>query len=144
MGGAERDVDVARFLDGLAAVHRFDDGELSCSFLEDSRDSEQVSGALRGGEVRPGLECFVCGLDGAVDIYFVGFGDLGELFLGRGVDGREMFLAVGLDHLAADEKAVARLDLDVVDRFGGGRVLEDLLGELRALLLGDCHQSMVK
>jgi hypothetical protein len=55
-----------------------------------------------------------------------------------------VLLAVRLDHLAADEQAVARLDPDVVDRFGRRRVLEDLPGELCRLLLGDRHQSIVK
>jgi len=144
VGGAERDVDVARFLDRLAAIHRLDDSQLSCALLEDSRNSEQVSGALRGGEVGPGFERSGGGLDGAVDVCSIGLRDLGELFLGRRVDGGEVLLAVGLDHLAADEQAVSGLDFDVVDCFGGGGVLEDLLGELSALLLGECHQSMVK
>src|SRR3982074_3605990 len=55
-----------------------------------------------------------------------------------------MFLAVRLDHLSVDEQAVPRLDLDVVDHFGRGCVLEDLPRQLGRLLLGDRHQSIVK
>jgi len=55
-----------------------------------------------------------------------------------------VFLAVRLDHAAADEKPVARLDADVVDRLRCGGILKDLFGKLLALLLGDRHQSIVK
>jgi len=51
---------------------------------------------------------------------------------------------VRIDHLSADEQPVSRLDAHVVDRLRGGRVLEDLLGQLGGLLFCDCHQSIVK
>jgi len=51
---------------------------------------------------------------------------------------------VRLEHLAANEQAVARLDPDVVDRFWRRGVFEGLLGEVGGLSLGDGHQSMVK
>ena len=42
----ERQVDVARLLDRLAAVQRLEHGELAGALLEDARDPEQVLGAL--------------------------------------------------------------------------------------------------
>ena len=84
------------------------------------------------------------GLDRLADVDGVRLGHLRELLLGRRVDGRESLLAVRLDHLAADEQAIARLDADVVDRLGRGGVLEGLLGEVGGLPLGDRHQSIVK
>ena len=44
--GRERDIDVARFFDRLAAVHRFDDGERARFFLNQAGDAEDVLGAL--------------------------------------------------------------------------------------------------
>src|SRR5438094_947011 len=82
--------------------------------------------------------------DRAVDIDLIRLHNLGQLLLGGRVDGREMFLAVALDHTPADEQAITGLDLDVVYRLGCRRVLEDLLGECVGLFLGDCHQSIVK
>src|SRR5205823_6346728 len=84
------------------------------------------------------------GLDGAVDIDLVGLHHLGQLPLSGRVDGRETLLAVALHHPSADEQAVMGLDLDVVDRLGRRRILENLPGELGGLLLGDRHQSIVK
>ena len=49
----ERHVDVARLLDGLAAVERLEHGELAAALLEDARDAEQVLGALAAGQRRP-------------------------------------------------------------------------------------------
>ena len=46
MGGGERDVDVARLSERLAAVHRLDDRELARAFLDQPGDPEQVLGPL--------------------------------------------------------------------------------------------------
>src|SRR5581483_8019321 len=42
----EREVDVARLLDRLAAVERLENGELARTFLQDARDPEEVLGTL--------------------------------------------------------------------------------------------------
>src|SRR6266481_1758764 len=39
---SERDVDVPRLLDRLAAVHRLDHGQLAGALLDDARDPEEV------------------------------------------------------------------------------------------------------
>ena len=46
MGGGERDVDVARLADRLAAVERLDDRQLARALLDQARDAEQVLAAL--------------------------------------------------------------------------------------------------
>ena len=53
--GRERDVDVARLLDRLAAVQRLEHGELARALLEDARDPEQVLRPLRAGQRRPAV-----------------------------------------------------------------------------------------
>jgi hypothetical protein len=42
----ERQVDVARLLDRLAAVERLEDGEFARPLLEEARDAEEVLRAL--------------------------------------------------------------------------------------------------
>ena len=46
--GRERDVDVARFAQRLAAVERLDDRQLARALLDQARDPEQVLAALAG------------------------------------------------------------------------------------------------
>ena len=53
MRGGERQVDVARLLDRLAAVERLQHRELARALLQQPRDPEQVLGALRGPQRRP-------------------------------------------------------------------------------------------
>src|SRR5260370_1585733 len=137
MGSRERDVDVARLVDRLAAVHRLDARERARALLEQPRDAEQVEGALRWCEVRPGFERATGGLDRPVDVDRVRFGDLGELFLGRRVDGRESHLAVGFDHLSADEKAIGSCDVYVIDRPRCGCVLYKLLATTLGISMFD-------
>ena len=117
----EREVDVPRLLDRLAAVERLEDGELARSLLEDAGDAEEVLRSLGARERRPAV-----GVGGA------GGGD-GAADVGRGglADGRERLLVAGRDRLvrlrrlepfAADEEAVALADLDDVARLGRARV----------------------
>ena len=61
--GGERQVDVARLLDRLAAVQRLEHRELARALLEDARDPEQVLRALAAGERRPGAERLARGGD---------------------------------------------------------------------------------
>src|SRR5258708_6007992 len=51
--GGERDVDVARLPDRLAAVERLDDRELARPLLDQPRDAEQVLAALERGQLLP-------------------------------------------------------------------------------------------
>ena len=124
MGCRERHVDIARFLDRLAGVHRFEDREFARPLLEDASDPEQVFRPLLPRQRAPrATERAPRGTDGRVHVGSGCPGDVGELLLGRRVHGREG-LAVRRRHvLAPDEQAVAVLDRDDVARFGRRRVL---------------------
>jgi len=144
----ERQVDVARLLDRLAAVHRLEHGELACALLELARDPVQVLGAFAPGELAPPiLGGLARGPDGQVDVLGAGVGDLGERLLGRGADRLEPRPALGIDELPADEQAVARIELDDVGRLGRVGVLPDrlpLLERRRGLLRDVGHRSVVE
>ena len=92
--GRERDVDVARFADGLAAVERFEDGELACALLQDPGDAEEVFGAFARAQLRPrAVERAARGLHRLIDVGLARLRDLGERLLARGID-RRVALAV--------------------------------------------------
>ena len=85
----ERQVDVAGLADRLAAVQRFEDGELARALLQDARDPEEVLRALRRRDRRPAVLESVAGrLDGEVDLLGSRLPDLGERLLARRVDRR--------------------------------------------------------
>ena len=49
MADGERDIQVARFADGLAVIERFEDGEQAGVLLHGAGDGVEVAGALVGG-----------------------------------------------------------------------------------------------
>ena len=79
----ERQVDVARLLDRLAAVERLGHRELARSLLEDARDPEEHLGALGGLPGAPRLEGLAGGVDRELDVLRPGLRDLGERLLRR-------------------------------------------------------------
>ena len=103
----EREVDVARLLDRLAAVQRLEHRELARALLEDARDPEEVLRALRAGQRRPAVReraraprrrraSTSASVPSPIDR---------ERLLGRRRD--RLVRLGGLDPLAADEVAVA-------------------------------------
>ena len=93
----EWDVDVARLPDRLAAVERFEDGELARALLEHARDPEQVLGALRRRARRPAvLEGRACRVNGKRDVFRTALGDFGERLFARGIDRRVALARTGL------------------------------------------------
>ena len=91
MRGGHRHVEVARFLDRLAAVHRLGDGELAGAVLQQAGDAVDVLGALLARHLAPGgVEGLLGGGVGGIHIGGVGVGDLGELRLVGRVDGVEI------------------------------------------------------
>ena len=123
--GRERHVDVARLLDGLAAVERLEDRELAAALLEDARDAEQVLGALAPGQRAPvALGRLAARRSTAWSTSSTPARATSAS--GSSVAGsmrREPLAAARRDLLAADEQAVARLELDDVARLGRRRVL---------------------
>src|SRR6185503_20493033 len=121
MRGRERQVDVARLLDRLAAIERLEHRELARALLQQSRDPEEVLRALRARERRPAVRVRLAGgLDGRLDLLLGRLADLGERLLAGGVDRRVGLLR--LDPFAADEESVALAQLDDLARLGRGRV----------------------
>ena len=146
MRGGERDVDVTRLADGLAAVERLGHSELACALLDQAREPEEILRALRRRERRPAvLEGVACGVDREADVLLSSQCDLEELLLGRRRDGWEPLVRPRLDLHPADEEPIALTDLHDVTRLGRGRVLP-LEGRRDAgrALLDLRHQSMVK
>ena len=130
--GGERQVDVARLLDRLAAVQRLEHRELARALLQDPRDPEQVLRALGAGQRRPAvLERRARDADRLLHLLGGRLADLGERLLGRRRD-RRVRLA-RLEPLAADEVAVALVEPDDVARLGRGRVVP-ARGDERLLL----------
>ena len=86
------------------------------------------------------------GLDGEVDVLLARLGDLGELLLARGRHRREPLGRARLDELAADEEAVALLELDDLARLRARARSPTRSGpEPARVALGDlAHQSIVK
>ncbi len=146
----ERDVDVARLLDRLAAVERLDDGELARALLDAAGDAVDVLAALLARHLRPHLLVGAARRrDGAVDVGLVRVGDLGDHRLGRGVDGGEVLAARGRGELPVDEQLVARREPHVVGRLGRRRVEPALLrrlghASLHVRVLAHSGQSLEK
>ena len=95
--GGERQIDVARLLDRLAAVERLGDRELAASLLKDAGDAEEVLRPLGRPQLGPGAEALAGGRDGRVDVLRAGLGDLGKRLLGRRRDRREPLARPRLD-----------------------------------------------
>src|SRR5439155_24364279 len=92
--------------------------------LEDPGDPEEVLGPLLAREIAPSApEGVARRLDRPIHVLGGAAGDLRQRLLGCGVHGREDAAIRGLHLAAADEQAVAVLELDDVARFGGGRIL---------------------
>ncbi len=141
MRRGEREVDVARLADRLAAVQGLEDSELARALLEDARDAEQVLGALGGRGRRPAvLEGLARGADGLAHLFAGRLADLGERLLARGVDRRVRLTR--LEPLAADEEAVPLAQLNEVASLRRGRVVPSRRdGGLVALPLELAHDE---
>ena len=142
--GRERQVDVARLLDRLAAVQRLEHRELARALLEDARDPEQVLRAL-GARAAPTSRSRTPRARRAIAPLHLlrrRLADLGERLLARRRD-RRVRLA-RLEPLAADEVAVALVDPDDVARLGRGRVVPPRRDERAASSSSRARQSTVK
>ena len=93
MRGHERQIHVAAFLDGLAAVHRFEHGQFARLLLDDARDAIKIFAPLASRHLAPDL--FVGaprGLHRLVHVRAFAERNFGELFLRGRVDGWKIFL----------------------------------------------------
>jgi hypothetical protein len=113
--GRHRHVEIARFLDRLAAIHGLGHRELSRAILNEARDAIEIFPALGAGEPAPRTERFVRRLVSRVDVSLIRERDLGENSLGGWIDRVEVLARFGRDELAADEEVVPRFQF----RIGG-------------------------
>src|SRR5262249_5192718 len=121
VGRGERQVDVTRLLDRLAALERLEGGELAPPLPPQARDAEEGLRRRGAGEPRP-----AAGVRGA------GGGDrASDLGRARLADGRKRLLVAGsdglvrlgrLEPLAVHEVAVAVGQVDDVARLGRARI----------------------
>jgi hypothetical protein len=134
----ERHVDVARFADRLAAVHRFDHRELACPLLQRACDAVQVLAALGGLELRPAAQPgTACGGNRAVDVGGIRLRYLRERLRVRRVDRVEVATLARRHELAVDEEPVLRIDAGVVGALRCRRILPARVeSEPR---VGSCH-----
>jgi hypothetical protein len=116
--GRERDVDVARFLDRLAAVERLDDRQLARPLLDEARDAEHVLAALERRERRP-LRLGGAGRrHGPLDVGGRRLRDLGQRLLRRRVDRRRVAALGRVRRLAVDRNSRSGRAADVGRRLG--------------------------
>ena len=94
----ERNIDVAALADGLAVVHRFENGETARMLLHLPGESVEIAGALMAAERLPCGQSLARGGDGGFDVGGVALGDFGEGFAGRGIAGGLVLAARGVTH----------------------------------------------
>src|ERR1700722_4198914 len=124
MRGDERKIDIAAFLDGLAAVYGLEHGEFAGFFLDDARDAVKIFAALASGHFAPDFVVRAAGsLHGLVHVRRSAEGDLGQLAFGGGIDGVEIFASGRRDEFAVDEQLVPRRDDVALGILGRGRVI---------------------
>ena len=122
--GGERNVDVARLLDRLPAVHRLHDGECTRLFLNQPGDAEDVLGALARCDLAPHFVVRTSRFfDRAVDILRIRLRHLRQRLLGRRIDRLEPPLRMRRNELTTDEKVVALGKLDVIGGLEGRRIM---------------------
>jgi hypothetical protein len=107
VGGGERQVDVARLPDRLAAVQRLEHCELARALLEDAGDPEEVLRPLGAGQARPGGVRLARRRHRERHVLRPRLRHLRERLLVARREGCERLTRARLEPLAADEEAVA-------------------------------------
>ena len=107
-------VEVARFLDGLAAVERLRDGKLARAILQKPRDTVEIFGAFAAGHLAPDaiVGALRRGISG-IDIGRTRERDLRELLLVGRINGVEILTALWGNELSVDKQLVARLQFRI-------------------------------
>jgi hypothetical protein len=120
----KRKIDIARFFDRFAAVHRFEHGELTRFLLNQTRDAVEIFAALAPGHFSPNaIESAPRRFYRKIDIARSAVRDLCQSFLSCGIDRIEIFPGTRFHELSADEKLVFRFELDVAVRFRRRRII---------------------
>ena len=140
----ERQVDVTRFLDGFAAIHRLEHGQLARFFLNDARDAEEIFAPLATGQFAPRFERAARRLtQPPLHRAASASANFGQLLFRRGIDGIEIFARLRRDEFAVDEKRIARAQLDVIARFRRGRITPALAKTKPSLVSRDANAVVI-
>jgi hypothetical protein len=124
MGSDDGQIHIACFLDWLAAIHGFEDGQFAGFFLNDAGNAIEILAALAARHLAPDfLISAAGGFHSAVHVLFFTQGDLGQFFFRRGIDGVEILSGDGRDKFAVNEQFIARRDLYILRGFRRGGVV---------------------
>ena len=107
MAGHQRNVDIARFADGLAIVHRLQHGEEALALLDGAGDGVEILRARMAGEFGPRAEALARSLHRRIDICRRALRDAGNVLAIGGVGDIEQLRWFG--EAAIDEVAKALL-----------------------------------
>src|ERR1017187_4885641 len=108
MSGGQRNVNVARFTDGLAVVERLYDRQLAGALLDQAGDAEEIFGPLGPGGLGPhGVVSPSRGRYRPIDVGAAGLSDHGQGLFGRRIETGELFVLRGITESSVDEEAVA-------------------------------------
>ena len=114
MRGRHGHVEVARLLDGLAAVECLRDGKLTRAILQEPGDPVEILGSFTTGHLAPPAVVGALRRSiGRIDIGRTGERDFGELLLVGRIDGVKRLAAPWGDEFAVDKELVARLQLRI-------------------------------
>ena len=134
----QRDVYIAGFFDGLAAVQRLQHGELTGAFRQQTGDAEDVFGTLFGRHRLPSLFVSMAGGDyGFVYVVLFGEGEIGDAFACGRVCAGNCGIA-GFAELAVDEQTVAVAELEDAGGLWGWRVFQGEAGRVGGMERAIC------
>ena len=123
MRGDQRQVDVAAFLDRLAAIHRFQNGEFARFLLHEPRDAIEIFTAFAPRHFAPDVAVRAPRRPHRqVDIMRIRLRDFRQGRFRRRIDRREISTGMRSAKFAVDKELIARLDFDVVALLGSGRI----------------------
>ena len=116
---AHTDIDLGH-AERFAIVQRFNGSKEVEILFEQVCELHEISSSLLCGDVPPGcLEGLTGDRDSVIDIFFCGFVDLTDWFLGGGVDGLESLAILAFDKLVINKAAITGVSVRC-ERFGGG------------------------
>ena len=121
MRGHQRQIDVAAFLDGFAAIHRFDHGEFARFLLNDAGDAIEIFAAFASGHIAP--DFFVSAprrFHRWIDIRPIRRRDLRQFFFRGRIDRIEIFARIRRDEFPINEQLIFGREFDVAVLSGAG------------------------
>ena len=107
-----REVEVPRFLDGLAAIQRLQHREFPRAFLDDAGDPVKILPTIRSRHFAPRtVQRLACGGHRGIHVLRVPMRDIRKRLFVRRIDGRKIDAARRCAKLSANEKIILRVGL---------------------------------